>query len=195
MSDTFVLILFFVLLLGVIAARPSIAIICWLISGHIDLGVGSIGGGGTQKGIFNSVKVIGFPFLLYLRNWRVNFRNIKLNTTILFWLALLFYATISLIWTPEKYTGAGIKQVGYLLAYTIGFFVLYDGWRNNRLTTKSIVNSNHCSFYTCNSSNLFIWQYIWFNIALLSLCLVHLKTKFWGIFIRNYCISIYICPA
>lgn len=131
--------LFIVLAIGVVFFRKSIAIICWLISGHIDLGLGAIAGVMSQFTLLNSVKILGFPSWLFLRLRRDIRSEFRLNIATVLWLAFIGYAAISLLWTPDRLVGAGIKQIGYFVAYSIGYIVLFAGWRNGVLTAKSII--------------------------------------------------------
>ncbi|MBU4264370.1 MAG: O-antigen ligase family protein [Proteobacteria bacterium] len=137
--ETLVLLaIFSALAIGLTFFKRSVALICMIISGHIDLGVGAIGGVESLS-VFNSIKVLGFPAWMMLRMRRYFFAESILNVPSLLWAAFIGYAALSLLWTPPQFVGAGIKQVGYFLAYTLGFIAFHSGWRSGDLRVKNVI--------------------------------------------------------
>lgn len=140
-NEIFLLTAFLVLAAGLLFFRKSIAIICWLVSGQFDLGAGAIGGGLTKLAYLNGVKILGFPAWLSLRLRKDLWRQLRFNKPSLLWLVFVFYAMVTLLWTPNQFLLTGLKQTGYLIAYTLGYLVLYAGWRNGDLTHKSVITT------------------------------------------------------
>ena len=130
-----------VLAFGVFFFRKSIALICWIVSGHIDIGIGGFASAATQSPLLNGVKILGFPSWLMLR-FRRNIRaEFKFNVPTLLWSVFIGYATASIVWAPDRLFDAGVKQIGYFLTYSIGYMVLYAAWRSKSLTLNNIIIS------------------------------------------------------
>lgn len=138
-TGTLLLIVFVLLAIGLLFLKKSVAIVLWLISGHFDLGVGSIGGGLSQLPYLNGVKILGFPAWLAIRARNTMRREIRLNVPVTLWCLFVLYAALSLLWTPDRFVSAGIKQLGYLISYSLSFLVLYLAWRRGDVTAKSVM--------------------------------------------------------
>lgn len=138
-NQTLLLVLFLVLLVWLVFFKKSIGVLSWLVSGHLDLGLGALGGGLTHLSYLNSVKVLGFPAWLMLRFRRGIMRELRVPLPLLLWGMFIVYAALSLLWTPSQFADAGAKQIGYFAAYTMGFAALYAAWRAGDLGVKNVV--------------------------------------------------------
>jgi len=139
-------IFFWALATGVLFLPHRWAILCWLLTAHLDLS-GTQWQSATAMGWGNTIKIIGLPTVLLIR---IGIKNAFSSGLRVFpfriWLLICLYTTFASLWTP--FFLSALKQIGYLYAYSIGFLVLLVVWQTGKISSRTII------------------MYVWFTLGL-----------------------------
>jgi O-antigen ligase len=126
----FTLALFWALACGVAFLPLRWALLCLVLAAHVSV---------IQPGFWatetvswsNAVEALVLPTLLLLRMTGFRFPEIKWGFAPKLWIALVIYATVSVVWSP--YRLSGLKMIAYLLGWFVWFLVMEFAWRSRVL--------------------------------------------------------------
>lgn len=131
-------ILFWAFALGVLFLPPRWAVLSMLLAGNVDVirpGFVATAGVGWQ----NAIETLVLPTVLLLRMTSFRVPKIKWSTPARLWAALIIYASISILWSPFKLSGA--KMVAYLCAWFILFLAFYVAWRRGLIDHRVVIGA------------------------------------------------------
>ncbi|MBT8125831.1 MAG: hypothetical protein KJO81_13490 [Gammaproteobacteria bacterium] len=127
-------------LVGLVIAPLRVAVVCLLVSSHLNLT--SLDAGGAAVGLLNALRIIIFPIILYSRLLFKNRSRLNVkNSGFWIWIVFCLYAAASILWLKVDNLVPYLKQLGYLYTYLITYIVLCKSFHNNVLREKEIIYS------------------------------------------------------
>jgi len=138
MLDSILLAIFLTTLAGVVLLPGRAAVVAWLTASHIDLGAAGIVTSPVLIKL-NMARVMLFPIIFGVRFGFGDGLKVCLRSPVFrCWLLFLFYAGISVAWTPVQFLLSAAKQIGYFAVYTIAIVVMTNAWLNKIITVPVI---------------------------------------------------------
>jgi hypothetical protein len=126
----FTLALFWILACGVVFLPVRWALFCLILAAHVS--VIEPGFWATESVSWsNAVEGLALPTVLLFRITRFRMPGVKWAFSAEVWMALVIYATVSIIWSPYKLSG--LKMVAYLLGWFVWFLVMDFAWQRGVL--------------------------------------------------------------
>jgi hypothetical protein len=126
----FTIVLFWALACGVVFLPLRWALLCLLLAAHVS--VIEPGFWATESVSWsNAVEALALPTVLLFRMTRFRMPEVRWAFSAKVWMALVIYATVSIIWSP--YRLSGLKMVAYLLGWFVWFLVMDFAWRRGVL--------------------------------------------------------------
>lgn len=130
------LLLFYVLAFGILFLPIRWSLLCLLLAGNVAVNPSSFVSASSVSWQ-NAVETLVLPAFLLLRLTRFRLPKIAWTFPSKAWAVLVFYAAVSVFWSPFKLSG--LKMVAYLAAWFVLYLVFDLCWQSRLLDQKLVV--------------------------------------------------------